>query len=326
MSEQPAESGHVVRGAERVVYVIPPEVILPTVDREVELGSTLRQLWRGRAWILGATLFALAAATVYLLVTPPWYRAEVVLMPAEARSVSTLPGSLAGLSGLAGLAGISIGGGGTAEPLAVLTSDDFTRDFILKHGLTPVLFAEKWDTSRGAWKSPDASQWPDDRDAVKLIDERVRRVFEDKRSGKIRLTLDWTDPVIAAEWANAMVDDLNDRMRQRALQEAESNLAYLRRELDATSLVTLQQSIGRLIEGEIQKAMLAKGEREFSLRVIDRAEPPKWRAGPRRALVLALSMLAGMALGVVLVLLRGALARPVDSYGAGARGGASGAA
>lgn len=326
MSEQPADSGQVIRGAERVVYVIPPEAIVPTVDREVDVALVLRRLWRGRAWIFGATLFAIAVAGTYLLITPPWYRAEVVLMSAEGRSIPALPESLAGLSGLAGLAGISIGGGGTAEPRAVLTSDDFTRDFIVKHRLKPVLFADKWDAARGTWKSPDASRWPDDHDAVKLIDERVRRVSEDKRSGEVRLTVDWTDPVIAAEWANAMVDDLNERMRQRALQEAESNLAYLQREMDATSLVTLQQSIGRLIEGEIQKAMLAKGEREFSFRVIDRAEPPKWRAGPRRALVLALSTLAGMALGVVLIQLRGVLARPVDAHRNGTHDGAPGTA
>ena len=305
---------------QRVVYVIPPEATLPTVDREIDLAATLLRLWRGRWWIFGATAVAIAAAATYLAVTPPWYRGEVVLMPAQGRSVPSLPGSLAGLSGLAGLAGITIGGGGTAEPLAVLTSSDFTRDFVKRHGLMPVLFAEDWDARRGAWKAADPSQWPDERDAVKRFDEQVRRVYEDKRTGKVRLAIEWTDPELAATWANAMVDDLNDRMRQRALQEAETNLAYLRRELDDTSLVTLQQSIGRLIEGEIQKAMVARGEREFSLRVIDRAAVPKWRAGPRRALVLALSAVAGAFLGVLLVLLRNAFSRHVDPLDGGGAG------
>jgi uncharacterized protein involved in exopolysaccharide biosynthesis len=297
------------RASQRVVYVIPPEATMPSIDREIDLLATVLRLWQGRRWIFGATVLAIAAAVAYLAVTPPWYRAEAVLMPAQGRSVPSLPGALAGLSGIAGLAGITIGGGGTAEPLAVLTSNDFTRDFVRKHELIPTLFAEEWDAERAAWKAADVSEWPDERDAVKRFDEQVRRVYEDKRTGKVRLAVEWTDPEIAAIWANAMVDDLNDRMRERALQEAEVNLAYLRRELDGTSLVTLQQSIGRLIESEIQKAMLAKGEREFSFRVIDRAAVPKWRAGPRRAMVLALSAVAGAALGVLLVLLRSAFSR-----------------
>lgn len=301
---------------QRVVYVIPPEATLPAMDREVDLSRTLRRLWEGRWWILGATALSIAAAAIYLVVTPPWFRAEVVLMPADGRSVPSLPGSLAGLGGLAGLAGISIGGGSTAEPLAVLTSRDFTSDFVNEHALMPVLFAEYWDARRGAWKEPDPATWPDDRDAVKLFDERIRSVYEDKRTAKIRLSIEWTDPVVAANWANAMVDDLNGKMRQRALDDAETNLAYLRKELAATPLVTVQQSIGRLIEGEMQKAMLAKGEREFSFRVIDRAEPPKWRAGPRRALVLALATLAGAAVGMLLSLLRGALAGRAGDRGA----------
>lgn len=296
---------------QRVVYVIPPEATLPTVDREIDLIGTARRLWQGRWWILGATAVAIVAAAIYLVATPPWYRGEVVLMAAQGRNVPALPGALAGLGGLVGLAGITTGGG-TAEPLAVLTSNSFASDFVKRHGLIPVLFAEDWDAQRGTWKSADPSHWPDERDAVKRINERVRRVHEDKRSGQIRLAIEWTDPELAATWANLMVDDLNERMRQRALQEAEANLAYLRRELGATTLVSLQQSIGRLIESEVQKAMLARGEREFSFRVIDRAAVPKWRAGPRRAMVLALSALAGAAVGVLLVLLRSLVKRGAD--------------
>jgi len=297
---------------QRVVYVIPPEATLPTVDREIDLAAAVQRLWRGRWWIFGASALAIAAALVYLAVTPPWYRAEVVLMPAQGRTMPSLPGSLAGLSGLAGLAGITIGGGGIAEPLAVLTSSDFTRDFVKKRNLVPVLFADEWDGGRAAWKAADPEKWPDERDGVKRFDEEVRRVYEDKRTGKVRLSIKWTDPDIAAAWANEMVDDLNDRMRERALLEAEANLAFLQRELETSSLVIVQQSVSRLMESEIQKTMLAKGEREFSFRVIDRAEVPKWRAGPRRALVLALSAVAGAFLGALLVMLRSAFARPED--------------
>jgi uncharacterized protein involved in exopolysaccharide biosynthesis len=311
---------------ERIVYVIPPEATMPTVDREVDLGAVLLRIWRRRWLMLGVMLAAIAAAAVYLAVTPPWYRGEVVMVPAQARNVPALPGALASLGGLAGLAGISVGGGGTTEPLAVLTSTDFTREFVVRHGLLPILFEEDWDGRRQAWKDPDPTKWPDERDAVKRFDENVRSVYEDKRTGKIRLVIEWTDPKLAADWANAMVGELNERMRQRAQQDAEANLAYLRRELESTPLIAIQESVGRLIEGEIQKAMLAKGEREFSFKVVDHAKASKWRAGPRRALVLALAALTGLVLGVLAALLVDALARRREPAAAAPAGGAPDAA
>jgi uncharacterized protein involved in exopolysaccharide biosynthesis len=88
---------------------------------------------------------------------------------------------------------------------------------------------------------------------------------------------------------------LNERLRERALQEAETNVAFLQTELGQTSVVTLQQSIGRLLESELQKLMLARGNEEFAFRVIDAASPPKERVRPKRALIAVVgTMLGGM--------------------------------
>jgi uncharacterized protein involved in exopolysaccharide biosynthesis len=303
------QAGSFPIGGQRVVYVAPSGTILPAADEEFDLFELWDTLWRGRWVIIGITGLVAALALAYVMLAPAWYRAEVTLMPATARSTQALPGSLAGLTGLASLAGISIGGGGTAEPLAVLGSNGFTRDFIEQHKLLPVLLADEWDAVRGRWKAEDPAHWPDVRDAVKLFDEDIRRIQEDKRTGKVTLSIEWTDPVVAADWANALVDSLNGRMRKRALQEAETNLAYLQKELATTDVVTLQHSAGRLMEDELQKAMLARGNEEFSFRVVDRAEAPKWRAHPRRALVMALSVVGGAFLGALVVLLRNAVGR-----------------
>ena len=141
-------------------------------------------------------------------------------------------------------------------------------------------------------------------DAVKFFDEDVRRVQEDKKNGVVRLAIEWTDPVLAARWANLLVERVNDRMRQRALHDAEANLAYLQRELATAQMVALQESIGRLIEGELQSLMLAKGNEEFAFRVIDPAVAPKWRSAPRRLQIVVLSIIAGGLLGCMIVFAR----------------------
>src|SRR5690606_2767647 len=110
---------------------------------------------------------------------------------------------------------------------------------------------------------------------IRYFDDNVRSISEDDETGLVTLTVEWIDPEIAAEWANILVERLNERMRRRALLEAESNVGYLQEELAKTGVVTLQQSISRLLESELQKLMLARGNEEFAFRVIDRAQVPK---------------------------------------------------
>jgi len=118
----------------------------------------------------------------------------------------------------------------------------------------------------------------------------------------VRLTVEWKDPVLAAKWANEFADLLNDRMRQRALSDAQTSIVYLREELGKTNEVVLQQSISRLIESEMQKITMARGNPEFAFKVIDRAEVPKRKSSPQRVLIVFAAAFLGGATTVAFVL------------------------
>lgn len=282
--------------AERLVYVM-SERALETADEDISLRELWDIAWRGKWLIIAVTaLFALAAVG-YALQATEWYRAEVLLVPAEERSTP----SLGGLGGLAALAGVSIGGSGGAEAIAVAKSREFARAFIADFQLLPVLFPEEWDVQNGRWRGDDPGKWPDMRDAVKFFHQDVLRVSDDANTGLVTLAIEWTDPELASEWASELVRRLNAKVRERALLEAETNVAYLQAELAQTNVITLQQSIGRLLENELQKLMLARGNEEFAYRVIDSAYPPKERVRPRRALIAILGTIVGGMLGVFAV-------------------------
>ena len=266
-------------------------------------------IWQGRWLIIGTTTIFSLLGVAYAFTATQWYRAEVLLAPATNKSVDGLAGQLGGLGGLASLVGISVGAGGTSEPLAILKSRDFTRAFIEELNLLPVFFARKWDAKAARWTPSNPKDWPDIRDGVKYFSEEVRGVQEDKKTGMITLTIEWKDAQVAAEWATLMVERVNDSMRARALAEAQTNVGYLQRELASASVVTLQQSIGRLLDGELQKLMMARGKKEFAFRVIDRPETPKWRSWPKRPQTVALCAAVGAVLSVFMVFLRDAARR-----------------
>ncbi|MBM4232322.1 MAG: hypothetical protein FJ184_16610 [Gammaproteobacteria bacterium] len=270
-----------------------PNPAPPAYDDEIDLWELWETIWSGR-WLVVviAGLFTLSGTT-YALLSPEVYRAEVVLAPAENRK----GGAVAQFGGLAGLAGISLPGAGESEPIAVLKSKDFARAFITDLNLIPELSGD----------GDLVGDKTDIRDAVAAFDG-VRSVTEDKKTGLVIVSIRWKDPDTAAEWANALVKHLNDRLRSQAQAESERNVAFLQREIAATSVVSLQQSMGRVLEGEMQKLMLARGNDEFAFKVIDRAVPPKQREAPKRTMIALVSMLAGGFLGIFAVFLRKAIA------------------
>lgn len=268
---------------------------------ELDLAGLFAVLWAGRLVILASIGVWAAVGVGYALWTRPLYRAEVVLAPVEDQS---LPGGLAQLGGLASLAGISLPTSGNGESsLAVLKSRDFAREFIQEHGLLTVLLANEWDATRSKWKAANAEDEPDLRDAVKYFDEKVRGVTEDRRTGLVTLSMTWIDADEAAEWANMLAERINSKLRARALEESGRNIEYLKEEIQGATLIGLQQSLSRLLESEMQKALLARGSAEFAFKVVDRAWVPKKPVWPRRMLVVSGAVGAGLFSGMILVVL-----------------------
>jgi uncharacterized protein involved in exopolysaccharide biosynthesis len=264
-------------------------------DDEIDLWELWDTIWSGRWLIIAITSVFTMGGVAYALLAQEWYKADVVMAPADAKQ--SMSGALAQFGGLASLAGISLPGAGEQAPVAVLKSREFARAFITDLNLMPVFLEGVKESDKPL----------DIRDAVRVFDTSVRTIAEDKKTGLVTLSIRWKDPDTAAEWANVLVQRLNDRLRQQALTESERNVAYLQKEMAATSVVSLQQSMGRVLEGEMQKLMLARGNEEFAFKVIDRATPPKLRESPKRSLIAIVSMLAGGFLGVLFVFLRKAI-------------------
>lgn len=268
-----------------------------------DLAQACSWLWRGRLFIAAITAVAAVASIVYVLLAPPWYRAQTVLVPAEQPSLAGgLAGSLGALGGLVGLDNLRMGGGGVAESLAMLTSAEFTADFIAANNLLPVLFAEDWDAAKGEWSGHVSGWEPDMRDAIKLFDERVRTVREDKKTGLVTLAIEWKDPALAAKWSNLLVERLNEKVRGRLLAESDANVKYLKQELAGTDVVVLQQAVGRLLDSEMQKSMVARVRKDAAFRVLDRAQEPKYRAHPKRFQVVAIASVVAALLSSLAVL------------------------
>lgn len=254
-------------------------------------------LWREKLTVITVVTITSLIGIAYALLATPVYKAEVVMTPAGQRSQA---GNLGQLGSLAALAGVNIGsGGGGAASLAVLKSREFAEEFIRERKLEKVL-VEDFD---------DPSKKRDIRDALKVFLLETRVVSEDKKAGTVTLAIFWKDPVVAAEWANAYVAKLNSTLRDQALDEAERNVKFLQQEISSTDVISMQQSVGRILEAEMQKYMLAKGAEEFAYKIVDRATPPKLRESPRRTLIVIFAALLGGIVATLLIMFRHGVVR-----------------
>lgn len=262
----------------------------------------LRRIWSRRAVLAMFVVAFTALSLTYSMTASPWYRASVVLVAREQPALGGLSAQLAQLGSLAGLVGLTVGSTGKTTPLAILRSRGFAKRFIEDESLLPVLFAEKWDQSTGAWKA-SAQRHPDVRDGVRYLHEKVLRVSDDKRTGLVTLYVEWTDAEQAARWANLLAERINRETREQAVAEASANIEFLSRELETVTVLSLQQSISRLLETELQKLMAARGAEQFSYTVVDPAETPKRRIRPKPLFLSLTGGIAGLLLGVVYIAL-----------------------
>jgi uncharacterized protein involved in exopolysaccharide biosynthesis len=272
----------------------------------------LRDIWRAtrKSWwlVAGCTLTVTVLATFIAFQLAPIYRAEVVMIPTDTEGLTTggLGSMVEEFSGLAAVAGLTTSRVSQKdEALTLLRSRSFTREILQRYDLLKELFKEDWDAEKGNWRVL-ADKVPTLADGVERFDRRVRTISEDSRTGVVTLAIEWYDPDMAAKWGNLLVQEVNERLRQRVISEAQSSIDFLNAELEKTSIVELERAIFSIIEAQVNKIMIANVRPEYAFRVVDPAIPPDPDdyVRPQRPLIAALGLLLGAGLGVLIALFR----------------------
>ncbi len=282
----------------QVVYVAQP----PEYDEdEINLLDYWRVLMRYKWLIVVITLLSTTAAVIHALLADEVFESEVVFMPANEEG-GGLSGMAGQFGGLAALAGVNLGGGGgkTEEALATLSSRAFTVEFINELELMPILYAGLWNAAAKQWIPTDKKEIPSEWKAYKMFNDGIRKVSNDAATGMITLSISWGDPVLAAQWANALIEKLNAHQKASAVSEAEKSIDYLKNQLAQTSVVEMRGAIFNLIEAQTKNIMLANVRDEYAFKIIDPAVVPEQRVSPKRKLIVILGMMVGFMLSIFL--------------------------
>jgi uncharacterized protein involved in exopolysaccharide biosynthesis len=266
---------------------------MPTdADDEFDLGTLSRLVWDNKLLIgLIGLLFAVVAG-VLAFKTAPVFRAEVVVVAVRERD-ATGSGISSQLGALTSLVGVTLGQGGGSGPTsdAVLDSRRLVEEFIKRNDLLPVL-------SRDA--KPPPTLWL----AVKQFKEGALAVRKDTRKGVTTVAVEWTDPALAARWANGLIGLANDLIRTRALDDATRNIAYINRQLEQTNTIEMRQVLFEIIKNETKTLMLANGRTDYAFEVVDPAVTPERKIAPHRSVYVLVGLALGMFVGTIIAFIR----------------------
>ena len=289
---------------------------------EIDWQIIWHALWAGKWLIVGVTALFTVAAVMIAINLPNIYRSEALvasISPSQRDTLASIAGQFSGLASLSGINIPTIGPDETIIALETLESRSFIKNFIEKHNILPELMAVKnwdlasdmiifddkiYDKSSRAWTrevKPPQKAKPSNIEAHEEFLAALN-VSQDKNTSLITISIEHYSPVIAKQWVEWLVDDINSYMREQDLREANQSIVYLNKQLASTSIAGMQAIFYRLIEEETKTIMLAQVQSDYMLKTIDPAIVPEEEFKPKRLQIMLLGLFLGGLFGTTTVL------------------------
>lgn len=301
-----------------------PQQYYQTPEDEIDLRELFGILWKGKWWVIGITALFAVASVFYALSLPNEYKATAIVAPASESGGGGLSKMAGQLGGLASLAGVNLGSAETTDAviaIEIMKTWGFQDEFIKKHKLQVAIFAAKgwnqakneliideelYDVTQKEWirevprgKTVEPTSWE--------LHQKFKLGFsikQDKDSGLVRIAFKHYSPDYAQKITKWLVEDVNILLKARAQNEATKNIDYLEGQIKRTSLSDMQNIFYSLIEEQTKNKMLADVSDEYVFKFLSAPLVPEEKAGPKRALLVVISLILGFILSLIFIVVR----------------------
>ena len=294
-------------------------------DGNLDIRVLLARLWSRRLVIAAAGFIGLLFAILYLHLATYIYTATLKVGPTPNLQAMNSPAP-SGLSGLASLAGL--GNGRSTQSLSpfdlyleTLTSRETGNALARQPDLMRSMFSAEWDSASGSWRAPPSFKRdvlnvirgllgtpldiyrPPDGARMQAMIQQSLGIGQDPKKTLVALSFSSPDPKFAVFFLQLVNTATDSQIRSKAQQHADVYIDYLNKKLatvtNADHRVVLMQALGE----QERFRMMASSNLPYAADVYDGPAASPYTTSPKPAMVLALGMLAGLAIGVGLALL-----------------------
>ena len=162
-----------------------------------------------------------------------------------------------------------------------------------------------YDQDSGTWlKGPTA-----DKDKPSFIDAHIIytkmvEIAQDNKTGLVSINVEHISPIFAKEFLDLIISEANGWKRNKDMTSTDEALTFLNEELSRTPVAPIRESINQLIEGQLEKRMMAQIHEDYALTVIEPPFIPEMKFFPVRSVISILGTLGALLLSIVIVLTR----------------------
>jgi len=280
----------------------------------IDLG-TLRQIVRHERVLIAAIVIpCLVLAIVLLHLAVPKYAVRMVVTGVQSQSKTS--GTLDDLSSIAGLDLPAAGNPQFQMFIGALRSPFAAQSVAADPDLLKAMFPREWSVSEGRWREPPGRPRRILRAVAKFLGWHitpwsppgVARVFDylkdqlkvvlDSKSGVVTMEIDSRYPEAAARILVTLNQAVDDRIRQRDLQRASSDVDYLTQRLGSVNEQEYRLAlVTNLVQQEKQR-MLASAPLPYVSDTLGKPLVSAEPVSPVPAAVLAAALIFGGLLGV----------------------------
>ncbi|MDB4828655.1 Wzz/FepE/Etk N-terminal domain-containing protein [Gammaproteobacteria bacterium] len=293
-------------------------------DGEIDLYELFSILWSKKKVIVSITIFTSTLGLILSLLLPNIYESKALLNPINASN--SISRAFQNYSGFAGLAGVNLpaetDNGNSTKAINKLTTLSFFENQILPNIYLPDLMALKsWDSkknilnydkstydiSTNTWVrdySYPQKQIPSPQESFELFIEDNLNLIEDKDTGFITLSIKHKSPVIAKQWVEIIVNELNAYYRGKDKSESEKAISFLNKQISMTNISEVKEAISQLLQDETKKLTLIEANEFYVFEYIDPPAIMEKKSEPKRALICIFSAFLGGLIGVIYVMLK----------------------
>lgn len=282
-----------------------------------ELSEIISSLWSFKIYIIALCFLAAIISTIVAINTPNTYRSETLLAPTEnlQGQSNEISSQLGGLASLAGLGNLDSKGFKTDVAQAKILTKDFLYSFIDKHDLLlSILAIESWD-KKSKQVTYDDSVYDVETKSFILPEEMSLRwlaykalsenlIISTERGGFINISYEHPSPTVAQYVVENIIKDINELMKNFDIEQADKSIKYLNEKLVQTNIADMRSVFYRLIEEQMKNKMLTEIKSEYIFTTLDPALVPEEKAGPRRVLIIVVSVILAGIFGCFLGLIR----------------------
>lgn len=240
------------------------------------------------------------------------YTSSVLLAPTDNSNIDQSASQLLNFGGLGSFIGMNAGSAKTNLAVEILTSQSFISDFINNRDILIELFAaNKWDSETrtllidndiyneetNSWArdvNPPYSSTPNTQEAYRIWIDDHMKVSIDAKTQFVSIELTYISPEHAQRWLYWLVEDLNNRIRDKDINQSERALKYLNSELEKTTSDELKSLLYRLIEQQTKIIMLANTNQFYVLEIIDHPVIPYIKSSPFRLVIILSGFMASI--------------------------------